>query len=668
MGDHFRNNTSSSDEKPAAAHLVREQPESPQGAAHLLQDETQNVRSRVIPRIGIALACIVFSLCVFLFFTEMWLFKTWEALSVDEILFHLKAPLAGTNSAMIVDYLKVYGLAEAGVILGVLTLLFILRKKPIEFRFTLAFSLLAGLGLFGYALFDFTEQVKLAAFLGQQEVVEGEEPKEDFIAAHYVNPRSVSLVFPEEKRNLIYIYLESMELTYTDAASGGAFEQNVIPELTELALENECFNGDSEQLNGAIVYPGTEWTMGAIFGQSTGLPLKVAGAANDLLSRYDSFFDGLVGIGDILEKQDYHQVFLLGSDAVFGGREAFFGTHGSYDIRDHPYALENGLIPEGYHVFWGYEDMRLFDIAKQTLLELAEEETPFNLTMLTVDTHFPDGYVCELCGYEYDDDQYSNVMRCSSRQVAEFIAWIQEQDFYEDTAIVICGDHLTMDGDYCQNVPKEYRRKTYAAFINSSVEPADSSRVRQFSTLDMLPTTLASMGVSLGRQRMGLGTNLFSNVDTLTEELGVDACSAGLAEQSTFLYDSYELSASTAYIDSLSESAIIEAQENAAGTIRFFIHGIGDKLDPRNVELVEAVVTDTRTGEQVSLKMFPLHCGPSDYDIDYERFTTYPIEVLEHLEIDFRITTDEYDKHVFAHIDGSTYSEDSEGYEEEQLD
>lgn len=48
--------------------------------------------------------------------------------------------------------------------------------------------------------------------------------------------------------------------------------------------------------------------------------------------------------------------------------------------------------------------------------------------MLTVDTHFTDGYVCELCQNQYDE-QYSNVIACSSRQVSEFLDWIKQQDF-----------------------------------------------------------------------------------------------------------------------------------------------------------------------------------------------------------------------------------------------
>ena len=74
--------------------------------------------------------------------------------------------------------------------------------------------------------------------------------------------------------------------------------------------------------------------------------------------------------------------------------------------------------------------------------------------MLTVDTHFEDGYVCEQCPTEYDT-QYSNVMACSSRQVGEFLKWIQQQDFYENTTIVISGDHPTMDSDYCAEIDQE---------------------------------------------------------------------------------------------------------------------------------------------------------------------------------------------------------------------
>lgn len=66
---------------------------------------------------------------------------------------------------------------------------------------------------------------------------------------------------------------------------------------------------------------------------------------------------------------------------------------------------------------------KLFQFAENKLQELSTQDQPFNLTLLTVDTHFEDGYVCDLCQDEFGE-QYADVMACSSRQVAEFISWI----------------------------------------------------------------------------------------------------------------------------------------------------------------------------------------------------------------------------------------------------
>ena len=46
------------------------------------------------------------------------------------------------------------------------------------------------------------------------------------IEDNYVNPSQTTITFPEKKRNLIYIYLESMESTYSDKKDGGAYDHN----------------------------------------------------------------------------------------------------------------------------------------------------------------------------------------------------------------------------------------------------------------------------------------------------------------------------------------------------------------------------------------------------------------------------------------------------------
>ena len=171
----------------------------------------------------------------------------------------------------------------------------------------------------------------------------------------------------------------------------------------------------------------------------------------------------------------------------------------------------------------------------ENLERLAEAGAPFNFTMLTADTHFPDGCPCRLCEDLYDT-QYANVLACSSRQVADFISWIQEQPFYENTTIMISGDHLTMDGDFMEDVNPEYTRSVYNCIIHAPVEPAREKN-RQFGTFDLFPTTLAALGVTIDGDRLALGTNLFSARKTLTEQYGYNFLAEELQKQSDF-YDS----------------------------------------------------------------------------------------------------------------------------------
>ena len=468
-----------------------------------------------------------------------WMFDTWSNLTMDELIYHLTSPLEGTNDAMIKEYV-VKCIVPAVVILLVLAVILTAFRKKKRYYAVMAGAIVLSVSVSALSVHGAWQALDVGNYVADRGTYS------TFIDDNYVSPADVEMTFPQEKRNLIYIFLESMETTYADTQNGGAFTENVIPELTQIAQENEDFSGETDKLNGGYSMPGTTWTIGAMFGQTAGLPLSVSIDGNNMDTQ-DTFFAGAVTLGDILESQGYSQTLLIGSDAVFGGRELYFTEHGSYEMMDYKYAAQNGLIPEDYLVWWGYEDQKLFEFAKQKVTELAAQPEPFNLTMLTVDTHFEDGYMCEGCPKLYGDDQYSNVMRCSSQQVASFIRWIQQQDFYENTTIVLCGDHPTMDSDYCEDVDGNYIRKTYTAYINAAAQKETETR-RDFTTFDQFPTTLAALGVQIEGNRLGLGTNLFSSEPTLTERFGLDTEAAELKKKSQLIeeladidYDSQSL-------------------------------------------------------------------------------------------------------------------------------
>nr|WP_296966977.1 sulfatase-like hydrolase/transferase [uncultured Mediterraneibacter sp.] len=482
---------------------------------------------KILYWVGEILTVFLAGLSVLLALSVRWMFATWTNLSMDELVYHLTAPLDGTNTDMIWDYVRVCVVPTVLVIFFLVLIRMAWRKKEKVHLFKGIINLAALVGIILVLVYTWVE-------LGVGNYLKNRNTESNFIEEEYVDPTDVAVVFPEQKRNLIYIFLESMETTYSDVDDGGAFDENVIPELTEIAQTNEDFSGIDPKLNGGYSLEGTTWTMGAMFAQTSGLPLTLSISANDMDTQ-DSFFPGITTLGDILSDAGYTQTLLIGSEAQFGGRKLYFQEHGNYEMEDYSYAIENGLIPSDYKVWWGYEDQKLFEFAKEKLLQLSQEDEPFNLTMLTVDTHFEDGYVCEQCPTEYDT-QYSNVMACSSRQVGEFLKWIQQQDFYENTTIVISGDHPTMDSDYCAEIDQEgnYDRRVFTAYINAAAYVQDQQE-RTYSTFDNFPTTLAALGVQIDGDRLGLGTNLFSGKQTLLEEFGKSKVNAELKKKSEFI-------------------------------------------------------------------------------------------------------------------------------------
>lgn len=474
--------------------------------------KVSNVLCKFLFGFGNVLMVLFAALTILAGASTLWVLKTWPHLTMQELMFTIQSPVEGTNKEMILDYI-VFCIPVTVIVMAALIAGLVITRMKKGYRIMAAAVPAVSVILLAGTVYTAWERLDIADYAANSGAVSS------FIDENYVDPAGTELTFPEQKRNLIYIFLESMETTYADEENGGAFSENYIPELTELAEENEDFSGADAGLNGGTALTSTTWTAAALFGQTTGLPLSIPIDGNSMDTQ-ESFLPGVTSLGDILEQQGYRQTFMIGSDGNFGGRSLYFTDHGNYDIKDYYYYQSQGKFDKDYWVWWGFEDQRLFEYAKEELTALAAQDQPFNFTLLTVDTHFEDGYVCGLCGNEHGENQYGNVLSCSSRQIKEFVEWIRQQDFYENTTIVISGDHPTMDKDFCEGIDDAYERKVYTAYINSAVTPEDPEWTRAYSTFDNYPTTLASLGVSIEGERLGLGTNLFSSRSTLTEVYG----------------------------------------------------------------------------------------------------------------------------------------------------
>lgn len=476
---------------------------------------------------------------VFVFFST-WYVEFFGKVTPEQLLFNLKAPLKGTEFGMTEEILKSPVLNI--VICTIPFLIFINwkynvflinknnEKKTIlnKKRVRIISILLSIVTLVGGASFGINK-------LQLQKIAKAYLSSSTYLADNYVNPRDVRMTFPNKKRNLIHIYLESVENSYLDKDLGGYMDVNLMPELTELYKEGLSFS-NTDKFGGPHTTYASEWSVAAMINMDMGLPLKIPMGRNSY-GKDGSFLPGAVGIGDILHAQGYNQTIMFGADADFGGLTTYFTSHGKFNIFDYKAAKKKGLIPKDYYVWWGFEDDKLYEYAKNEITRLSKEDKPFNFTMETADTHFPDGYLSEKAEKKHDS-QYANVISYSTKETVDFVKWIQKQPFYENTTIVITGDHPSMDKKFFNDFDPNYERTIVNLILNAPVT-TDNVKNRQFAPFDMFPTILSTLGVEIDGDRLGLGTNLYSNKKTIIEEHGIDTVNNGLGDNSDLFNDEF---------------------------------------------------------------------------------------------------------------------------------
>ena len=359
----------------------------------------------------------------------------------------------------------------------------------------------------------------------------------DFIEKNYIDPIDTKITF-KEKRNLITIRVESLETTLFTKEQGGYWKYDVIPELYKLLNDPDSvtfYNTDKSETMSMI--QGASWTTASIVSNSTALPLKIRISNNQYHS--NNFMNGVYGLGDLLNDNGYYNEVISGARTTFGGLKEFYTKHGGYNIID-----EKNLEDYDYYLKnedkckWGFSDKYLFEIAKDRLKTISSKDKPFNLELVTIDTHFTDGFVYEESETKYKY-QYENAYSTTSKLIYDFITWLKKQDYYENTTIVILGDHLSMQNSFFEDKGAKDDRYVYFCIINPINKIANKDN-RIYTALDTYPTVISAIGGEIEGNKLGLGVNLFSNEKTLAEDYTLNVLNEELMKKSTF-YDDHIL-------------------------------------------------------------------------------------------------------------------------------
>lgn len=256
-------------------------------------------------------------------------------------------------------------------------------------------------------------------------------------------------------KNVVFIYLESLEKGFLD----NTLFNNLTPNLNRLKNEWSFYD------NYKSLY-GSTWTMGALYATQTGLPTIFGLQGNNIFNNICEL--EVPSIGAILKKAGYNQIFIKGADLNFSGVGNFFRYQGYKAFGD------KELSKTYPRSSWGVKDKDVFEEAKKWYLKLSKENKPFNLTVLTVDTHFPDGIFDDRFKNMFPNDkgiEYS--VKATDYLVGDFIDFLKKQPNFKDTVVYILPDHCIMGDESVTPCTKILNKKERGLFLITNAPKKD---------------------------------------------------------------------------------------------------------------------------------------------------------------------------------------------------
>ncbi len=413
-----------------------------------------------------------------------WIERTFGEPSIDQIVFHLRyAESAAFKMGAILTWTfcaeaLAFPLLVAAIATAAHTLL--IRRRPHGFR-AIALRAAPFVALVG-GVVALSEQ--FSAFSYVRDSFKADEFSQD-----YIDPRGVRIKQIGPRKNLVLIYMESIEETYSNP---DLFGSDLLAPLH--ALRGASFDK-------YVSAPGTNWTIGAIVGTQCGVPLRVYSEL-DMKPRTTgrSFLAGATCLGDILKDRGYRNVFLGGAALSFSGKGAFLRDHGYAAALGREEWTKLGEQPDDMNA-WGLYDSAMFRHAREQLKTLHESHQPFTLTLLTLNTHNPFGFLGKGCRAR-GAKTFQDIVHCSALQVTEFVEYAGQKGYLEDTVVVIVGDHLAVPNPVWEKLQQAPERRIFNLFIAKDVPTPTRPELLPF---DIFPSTLELMGLQVAGGRLGLG-------------------------------------------------------------------------------------------------------------------------------------------------------------------
>lgn len=357
-----------------------------------------------------------------------------------------------------------------------------LKNRFSFLKSTLLYSIISSLLMFTGIIYNFTTYGGLAfaqRFAGED------------LLKHYFHPLPTKIPNVEFQSNLILLYVESLENTFSNEE---IFGSNLNHPLDEKLGESPFLLKQA---------PGTGWTTAGMVASQCGMP--IAGFMGNRLDRRDApIFSNLKCVSDILAEHNYQQTFFVGPDLKFSGMDKFYLQHGFQEAYGKE-ELFKKIDREKFGTGWGGgpNDDVVLDAAFDKIISDFQEQRKFNVTIVTTDNHAPHGYLSPRCKNENFDKQISSVVVCTNKTIARFVQKLEDNNIFKNTVLVVMGDHKFM-GDLGTTDRSIYFN--YYGANSQELTPV----ITELTHFDVFPT-LIQLTLNIELQKAHLGYNIFSN-------------------------------------------------------------------------------------------------------------------------------------------------------------
>lgn len=103
--------------------------------------------------------------------------------------------------------------------------------------------------------------------------------------------------------------------------------------------------------------------------------------------------------------------------------------------------------------------------------------------------------------------EFDGVVECTAEEIAEFVRFVKDNGYLDNTNIVILGDHLARKNPATDTLASQPERHVFNTFISADPLPKNREEILHF---DLFPTILEFTGFDVRGNRLGLGYGAFN--------------------------------------------------------------------------------------------------------------------------------------------------------------